>query len=414
MSEKMDANKYGQAAIDMTAKIIDLYGPRLCGSESGHKAADYLKKEFAECCDDAKVEEFKCHPDAFLGWVKMMDVVYVIGCILCWLNLPFIATFFSLFACAAVFMEAFTYHYFNEKMYPERTGKNVYGTIEPKGEVKQILIFSGHHDSAKRFGFYEFLPSLFLLRSAFGLLSTYTYFGVLLFQDYYYIKNGYSILSFMGEMPELCRKINIVCTCFIPLILSSWNFTKEDGVPGAGDNLISSTIAVQLAKYFSKNRLENTRLILLSFDGEEAGLRGSKAFWKEHGKELTKLPCYNFNSDSLFVKKELTILLSDINGFEKYDYDFCQEVVKAASQSDIHVNQKNLLFMLGGTDGAEATRAGAKATTIIGLPWTVGDYKPLYHTMLDTPDVLQNDCISAVFTIAQNLFINMDEKVKSK
>ena len=114
------------------------------------------------------------------------------------------------------------------------------------------------------------------------------------------------------------------------------------------------------------------------------------------------------------MKKELTILLSDINGFEKYDYDFCQEVVKAAEQSNIKINQKHLLFMLGGTDGAEATRAGAKATTIIGLPWTVGDYKPLYHTMLDTPDVLQNDCISAVVTIAHNLFINMDEKVKSK
>ena len=413
---KMDAKTMSKSAIENTGKIIDLYGPRLCGSEAGHKAAAYLQKQLDEFCDSTKLESFKCHPDAFLGWVRMMDVVYVIGNVLCWLNLPIVATGFSFFACAAVFFEAFTYHYFNEKMYPEATGKNVYGIIEPKGEAKQTIIFSGHHDSAKRFGFYEFLPNLFLLRAAFGLLSTYVFFGICLFEDFYYIKSGVSLFSFMGEMPALCRKINIICSCFIPLVLSSWNFVRDSGVPGAGDNLISSCAAVELGKYFSKpeNKLQNTRIVLMSFDGEEAGLRGSKAFWHEHAKEFTQIPCYNFNCDSLFIANELTVLLSDINGFEKYDAEFVQEVVKAAKQSDIHVNQKHLLFMLGGTDGAEATRHGAKATTIIGLPWTVGNYEPCYHTMLDTIDKIQPECVENVLTIAHNLFVNMDNKINSK
>ena len=78
----MDSKQCAESALDRTAKIIGLYGPRLCGSQSCHKAAQFIHKELKEVCDDAKIEDFKVHPKAFLGWIKLMDAVFVISLVL--------------------------------------------------------------------------------------------------------------------------------------------------------------------------------------------------------------------------------------------------------------------------------------------------------------------------------------------
>jgi len=48
-------------------------------------------------------------------------------------------------------------------------------------------------------------------------------------------------------------------------------------------------------------RLAQTRLIFASFDAEEAGLRGSRAYVRAHRAELAALPTCNLNIDSIYT-----------------------------------------------------------------------------------------------------------------
>ena len=406
-----EVKKLAENAHSRMSKIIELFGPRLCGDDSTHKAADYLSKELDPYCSYVKKEEFKVHPDAFLGWIKAYDIVFVITIIINWLNLPIISTVLVFCGIITLFFEFVLYYHFSDWHYPSRTGINVYGVVDPKEAPKQAIIFSGHHDSAHRFSFYETFPNLTIPRCALHILSYPAYFGILCYEDYILIQSGQGLFDAFGTIPQTSKTLNLVSLIFIAILLSGYNFILKEGTPGAGDNLISSSIAVELAKYFNENKLKNTRLYFVSFDGEECGLRGARAFFDKHEKEFKEIPTYNFNVDSPFLKNEFTLLKSDINGLCKLDHKLVDEIAEIGKKCDIHINKKNLPFMLGGTDAAEAARHGISATTLVGLPWTVGDNIPAYHTYLDTPDIIKPEPVEGVLTLAMNYFIEKDKSL---
>lgn len=402
----MTINELRDSAFERVKTIINLFGPRLVGDESTHKAAEYIENDLKQYCDFTKSETFKCNPRAFLGWVRYSDIIYLIGVICAWFNFPMFGAVFGFLAVLNYVVEDVFFMKFSDPLYKSATGRNVYGIIEPLEETKQTVVFSGHHDSAYIFGFYEFLPNLFLIRAALGLLTP-LFLAVGMFIEMYLLyANNQSQFDFFGQTPSFMRKMNIFFAFYTFIAMSSWNFVKDEGTPGAGDNLIASSIGIEIAKHFSKNKLKHTRLVIVSFDGEEAGLRGSRAFWNAHAKEFVN--CTNFNVDSPFFLKEFTLLKSDINGFLPLDKQMCDEIVEIGKKNDIKVQQKDLLFLLGGTDAAEAARHGIKATTLIGLPWTVGDYDPVYHTNLDIPENVEPEAVSGVLTLALHYIESKD------
>jgi hypothetical protein len=71
-------------------------------------------------------------------------------------------------------------------------------------------------------------------------------------------------------------------TAGLPLVFRLRKFFTGEFSPGAGDNLVSSALTVELARYVDwKKRcgqpLSATRVVFASFDGEEDGLLGSRA-----------------------------------------------------------------------------------------------------------------------------------------
>lgn len=403
----MSVSETATSALTRVEEIIKLYGPRLCGDESTHKAAEYLKKDMENYCDTTKLETFKVNPKAFLSWVKIADVLYVISIILAWMNVPIFGALSEMLIVMYYVFENVLFMKFADRFFPEKIGKNVYGIIEPTEEVKNTVVYSGHHDSAFIFGFYEFLPNLFIIRAAVGLLTPLVFSLAMFYESFLLFQSGQGQFNFFGEIPALSRKMNIFFLFYTPIALSSWNFVKNTGTPGAGDNLIASSIGVELAKYFSEHRPKNTRVVIASFDGEEAGLRGARAFWDAHAKEYQD--AYNFNVDSPFFLKELTLLKSDINGFQPLDQKMVDDIIEIGKKNNLQVNQKDLLLLLGGTDAAEAARHGVRTTTLIGLPWTVGNYQPVYHTMLDKPENVEPEAVDGVFTLAREFILSKDQ-----
>ena len=68
--------------LQFTGEIIDKFGPRLTGDPSTKKAADLLKDEFGKYCDSTELQEFDVHPKVFLGWIKLLTILYTISVIL--------------------------------------------------------------------------------------------------------------------------------------------------------------------------------------------------------------------------------------------------------------------------------------------------------------------------------------------
>ena len=181
-----------------------------------------------------------------------------------------------------------------DPLFPKATGYNVFGTIEPEGEVRQQVIVSAHHDAAYVFQLIARVPKYYARFITGGIL-----FLVLGF-----------LVSLVGTILAI---FHISLPGWIPLVLIAGSllllplafFTTGQVSPAAGDNMISVAIANETAKLFrdarqaGANPLRHTRLMMASFDAEEAGLRGARAVSKKHGEELLRTKTYVLNIDTL-------------------------------------------------------------------------------------------------------------------
>jgi Zn-dependent M28 family amino/carboxypeptidase len=187
-----------------------------------------------------------------------------------------------------------------------------------------------------------------------------------------------------------------------------WFFTSKEGTPGAGDNLIASTMALEIGRYYSENRLKNTRIIIASFDAEEEGLRGARAFAKKHFQLLKEIPTTLLNTDCAYNLDDLFFLTSDINGTVQLDNELADTLVNISKNCGYNSVSKPIAFLTGGTDAGEIAKIGVNSTTLIGMPWSNNSRSSVYHTPNDTLEHVQPEVIDAAITIFMK-YIDKDE-----
>jgi len=178
-----------------------------------------------------------------------------------------------------------------------------------------------------------------------------------------------------------------------------WFFASSNGTPGAGDNLIASTMAVEIGRHFSRERLANTRVIIASFDAEEEGLRGARAYAAKHEHDLKALPTVLLNTDCPYFLNELFFLTSDINCTVKLSEELAQELVAIANQKNLSASCKPIEFLTGGSDAGELAKKGVKSVTLMAMPWSNQARSKVYHTPSDTLDHVEPEAIEAAIEI---------------
>ncbi len=402
-------NDASKRALQWTDAIIKKTGPRLAGSSACQKAAQLIEKDMEKICDNVQIEPFSIHPQAFLDWIRILILFYLTGVILLWLNLPWISALLIGFGLLIMILEFFLYKSFVDPIFPKKTGMNVVGTIEPEGEVKQQIIISGHHDSAYVFNFLYKNPKLYSIR-VFGGIGSIT----LLFIDSL-IFSIWNLFSSIQNSPVSLWYLgfNILLSSLFLLVGQLWFFRGSQGTPGAGDNLISIGIALEVGKYFSEKKeanqgLHHTRIILGSWDGEEAGLRGARAYVKKHLAELKSLPTYNFNIDCPYFLRDLFFLTTDVNGSVTLSESMAKTCVQIAHDNGYPAEAKNIEFLTGGTDAGEFGRENIAATSLMAMPWGNQERAAAYHTPMDTIDVIEPEVVQACIDISQS-FVHTKE-----
>ena len=399
---------YVTRALSLTKYISETWTSRLAGSAACLESAEYIHKEMEAFCDKVSSEKFEVHPDAFLGYIRVMVVLYFVALFALWKGYFALLLAISLFCVVLVVAEFFVYKEFIDPLFPKKTGNNVVGTIEPTDEVKQQVIISGHHDSAHIFNFFIHQPKLYVLRILGSMATTFliAIVSVILFS-----------WNTFGTLPDTFWNISIYFFSFMALFVGQmWFFYSSKGTPGAGDNMASSAVAMEVGRFFHEEKkkgtgLKHTRIVVGSWDAEEAGLRGARAYVKAHREELTAIPSFNFNIESLYEYDKLVFLTTDLNNFVKLSSQMVNECTDVATSLGHKTSLQPFPFAAGGTDAAEFAKAGLDATTIVGMGFTPETKPDAYHTLKDTIDSVDPKAVEATLEIGIHYIRKKDGEV---
>lgn len=403
--EKLQAARLAKQALQMVSDLIDRFGSRLAGSASCTQTAEALAESLESSCDRVEQETFAFHPEAFLGWIRILVVIYPISLLFLWISFPLLSLLTAAGGLVIMTLEFFLYKEILDRWYPKATGVNVFGVIEPQEEVRHTVVFSGHHDSAKVFNFFTQKPHLYLLRIGIGLGAFVLIAVVSLVYTLDELFTGGLFAFGIPGLPVIL--FALLLSAALPWVLKLWHFVSDEGTPGAGDNLISSAMGVQLAQYLRNNAhmdipLRHTRVVIASFDGEEAGLRGSRVFFESHRSDTSVLAgkVHHFNVDCPYDAKDLFFLTSDINGSVKLSQEMATKCVTIAKSMGFEAFSQPIAFLTGGTDAAESAKCGFDAVTLMAMPWGNTERSSVYHTPNDLPEAIDLKAVEETLSIA--------------
>jgi hypothetical protein len=413
-----ELNKYMH---DFITEVCDEIGPRESGTEEEIQTGNKIETELKKYCDKTRKEKYLANPKAFLGGIRYGAALVLVSIVMYWLSMlidldiiplePFwgfifmsIGIFLLIISVSYFILEVMRYHEAFDFLFPERESENIVGVIEPTGEMKQSLIFSAHHDSAYEFNLFYYLKRIGQILIFIG------YGGVVLVFIVSIVKFILNLLAIYIDLVFLI--FGIIFLVLLPIVGAYIFFHTYNSVLGAFDNLSGVAVVLGIGKYISDNKEEllpkHTKVYLISFAGEEAGLRGSKRYIERHFKELKEENTKVVNLDSIaevnpiyFIDKETLIGATH----EKEIYD---TLYKIAREMEISAGIGPLPF--GATDAAAFSKKTIPATSISGL--TLDKSLPnFYHTRLDTPDVVDPKALGIVTQICVNYLQKVDKDV---
>lgn len=407
MDKNSNNKKYVAEIINLTASIIDQLGPRIPGSDACIKAASYLKEEFKKVCDYAYLHQYDQYPGSFYNITNIIVITYLLASIFyffqgIYIHLASFVYSIGLFYFIHQFVFLGT---FFDRFFKKAPGYNVIGILEPQNKVRQQIIICGHHDSTHICNFLEKNQSFY----SFRLITPMLFFCYANITSV--ITSAHKIAGI--QSPQFYKISSyIICLGFL-FILPLLKYHNKEGTPGAGDNLISSIMCAKIAKYIqhTHGRLKNTRLILLSTDGEEIGQKGSRAFVNHFKKEIKQVKTYIFNFDSIYKKEDLALLKSERNGTIKLSDSLLEEAKSLSEKFGYTIKIKNIPFGGGGTDAGQFARVGIETLSLIGISTDLIRKDIYYHTSNDIVKNIEVKALETVFNISVQFILNKDNAI---
>lgn len=409
--ETLKAGRLASLAIAFTSRIIESIGPRLAGSDTCHRAAAEIEQELASFCDSAEQSTFELESGVHSLPLKIAVILYPILVLLQLVGLPYLSFILFLLYGWYAGKELYLYKPFPIPFMKRDTGVNVHAVLEPKGAVEQTILFTSHHDSAPLFS-YNRLDRLTYAKKV-GL-PVFLFLGSGLLSMIQILSELVSRQLLVPNVPSIA--IFILLLLFLlstPLLLGLWNFHAKTGSPGAGDNLVSVGMIIQLARYFHWKRscntpLASTRLVFCSFDAEEMGLRGSRAWYQKNGPNMDSALVLNF--DCVYHSDQLTFLERDVNGHQALDASLARRCAEIAQSMGYPSTCESIPRLSGGTDAAEASRAHLKACTLTSVGWDDRTKPSVYHTEDDTVEAVDPKAVEMALSVAIRLVELVDQK----
>jgi len=336
------------------------------------------------------------------------------------MNQVFIIVSFSLSLAAFLILwnEFFNYREFIDPLFKEKASQNVIGTFKSKDEIKNVMIFSGHHDSALQFNLLKYFKVGYAILILLGLLMLVLWiflsFIILLFSmigftisDLFYL---ISLIFFIIATPS-----------FIGMLFFISPGERANKVPGAVDNLSAVAILIGIGRYLKENKKivpPNTEIRLISFGCEEAGLRGAYRYVEKHLEELQELNTNCVNMDAIQSSRNISIIELEPSTRTRHSAEVVKKIESASNLMGIKINKSSLggdkgfrkIFgqITGGTDATAFSKARIPAANISAMDF--GQLIHFYHQPNDTLDKIQKGSLESVLKICLGYVIQENNK----
>ena len=344
-------------------------------------------------CDKTEIIPFEYALEAHFQSLKIFCIVYVLSLITFKFNIVF-GAFLSVSNTVLFLGHFVTYRHWLDFLFKKKTSYNVIGDIEPIQTATSTIIISGHIDSVKEFKWW------YRLKHAGAVLSVIAGF---LFP----LLSVFMVLAIFVHQPfiDYIWIFFLLCT---PILIVYFDMHGDIVVDGALDNLTGVAMAVEMAKVFSEEKLQHTRIRCISFGSEEAGLRGAWHYGKTNKKQLLGEKAFMINLDTIKDLEHMTIGTRETNtlvSFDKNDIAKMEESFKATG-----VFYRKLPLDVGASDALAFRILGLPALSIIGMMSERLDI--CYHTRLDNIEHLDGAAMEAMKKVLIHFIQTWDKKAK--
>lgn len=399
---KPKLREYANFAARTIKKVCSEIGPRECGTEAELKAQKYMAAQVGNAADEIVTEEFRVHPRAFLGWMKIDAVMLfvVLGLFVAYTFTKLTALMIASVVIIAVAVsiiagEFLFYKEYVDFLFKEKTSHNTFCIRKASGETKRRIILGGHSDSSLEWRFTHLggAPMMYvsLIYPTVGLL--YCLFVCIL-----------SFIQGDAMSPVFCW----VALAFLPGFIMLFMFMNNKiCVDGANDNLTGCMCSAGVMKYLGDNniRFENTEVVVMFSGGEEAGLRGAKAAAKAHGNEYKAIETMFVGLDTFKDYEDMYIYSKDMTNITKHDPRCCQLMKTASEYAGMDLKFSGIFC--GASDAAAMTQAGIPSVALAAMNPGPPKY---YHTRDDKATIIDLKTIEKGIEIALEATFLFDEK----
>ncbi len=432
---KEETRRYAAEAFEIVEHAAKKIGSRLPGSDGEKEYAAYMGDKLRSIGIEPVREEFAVSPRASIGGIPYAGYLGLIMSALVYVALHLSAVWYGMALASVVcwvwlILSVFLYKTWFDMFFKQEISQNTYGELlPPDGKYDYTIILSGHTDTSWCWRHSAHASKFKKTKPAMGLVATFAKvgFGVICFLFLTAVSIAMTVISsgvYFGEVWALkiansASFANFLFAMhFLPVVTAigcmfvvMWaDPNPRNASRGAMDNATGCALSFAVTKYFHdhpEKMPKNCRIIDFNCGSEEAGLRGSIAFTREHKGEPILENTWNINIDSVADKDFFEVVIKDDWQFCRFDTDLEKMFKDTFNELGIVSKTNGCIHNpVGGCDSTPMTKAGMKSVTFAAQDPTLTYY---YHTWHDMPERFELETVGDGFDVILGVIDKIDK-----
>lgn len=432
---KEENRRYAEEAFEIVEHAAKKIGSRLPGSDGEKEYAAYMGDKLRSIGIEPVREEFAVSPRASIGGIPYAGYLGLIMSALVYVALHLSAVWYGMALASVVcwvwlILSVFLYKTWFDMFFKQEISHNTYGELlPPDGKYDYTIILSGHTDTSWCWRHSAHASKFKKTKPAMGLVATFAKvgFGVICFLFLTAVSIAMTVISsgvYFGEVWALkiansASFANFLFAMhFLPVVTAigcmfvvMWaDPNPRNASRGAMDNATGCALSFAVTKYFHdhpEKMPKNCRIIDFNCGSEEAGLRGSIAFTREHKGEPILENTWNINIDSVADKDFFEVVIKDDWQFCRFDTDLEKMFKDTFNELGIVSKTNGCIHNpVGGCDSTPMTKAGMKSVTFAAQDPTLTYY---YHTWHDMPERFELETVGDGFDVILGVIDKIDK-----
>ena len=432
---KEENRRYAEEAFEIVEHAAKKIGSRLPGSDGEKEYAAYMGDKLRSIGIEPVREEFAVSPRASIGGIPYAGYLGLIMSALVYVALHLSAVWYGMALASVVcwvwlILSVFLYKTWFDMFFKQEISQNTYGELlPPDGKYDYTIILSGHTDTSWCWRHSAHASKFKKTKPAMGLVATFAKvgFGVICFLFLTAVSIAMTVISsgvYFGEVWALkiansASFANFLFAMhFLPVVTAigcmfvvMWaDPNPRNASRGAMDNATGCALSFAVTKYFHdhpEKMPKNCRIIDFNCGSEEAGLRGSIAFTREHKGEPILENTWNINIDSVADKDFFEVVIKDDWQFCRFDTDLEKMFKDTFNELGIVSKTNGCIHNhVGGCDSTPMTKAGMKSVTFAAQDPTLTYY---YHTWHDVPERFELETVGDGFDVILGVIDKIDK-----